>query len=144
MGKIVKPNTCPHCGATKRDGHKQLKTEDTTVCARCDGSSSITEERTDWLPKELWQGLPFRVIRSLREQSWAERFLGVGCYSCEDYGRAWGMTDGDVVKEVREHGSVQACKILASTPESNEVVADEIVIDLCPGGYRVVPFWRVG
>ncbi len=113
------------------------------TCNRCHGEWRDYKDETwcDQVDDDVVRGLPFRVTRSERPQTFAEAYIGVGLYSVTDYGDAWKrMTDSELTTKVREDiHYVQATKVARKTSDPRTLqVCDEIVIDVHPYGYNVV------
>ena len=91
----------------------------------------------DAMPDEMFKALSFKVYRSGRVQTTVESLLGVGVYSCTDYGRHKHQTDEELIAKVREHSYVQACKVV----DKNLKVCDHVGIFTNDNGYSVIPVY---
>lgn len=112
------------------------KPEHLQTCRKCNGAweNSEQEDYTDYMPKDIWEGLEFRVIRHNRQLSGNEQLLGMGCvFSCSDYGRSKGKTDEEMIAEVKASSSHQACKVCKEDGELCQYVG----IFMANGGYSV-------
>jgi hypothetical protein len=79
-----------------------------------------------------------------------EAYIGLGLWSCTDYGTAWEQTapagvDGDgeklIAKVIADETYVQACKVCNKTDDPKVLsLCDAIVIQVHPMGYNVVPY----
>lgn len=128
-------DTCPDCGSKSRHGHKMVIPTGTKTCEICGGTGMREETRFDSIPHEVWQSLNFKVYRSNRRETLYEELIGLGCYSCTDYGRHNSMTDDELIKKVKDNNSyIQALKI----SDENFVVAHEISIRCSDNGYSVI------
>jgi hypothetical protein len=90
----------------------------------------------DDAPKEMWQGLTFKVYRSDRPQTIGEYLLGHDCaYSCTDYGGHKRLTDDELIHDVqfREY-SDQASKF---ADRKTGKVCDHMGIFCNDNGYSV-------
>jgi RecJ-like exonuclease len=145
-------STCDGSGDGIRGGKRACKTcygsgkiYDNSIrvtCNRCNGEWRDYEDENwcDRVDDDLVRGLPFRVTRGDREQTFMEAYIGVGLYSVTDYGDAWSrLTDSELTTKVREDVHyVQATKIARKTDDPDTLeVCDEIVIDVHPNGYTV-------
>jgi len=146
---------CPKCGGSGngprggKRGCRQCygsgKVYDSSIrvtCQFCNGDWQQHEEENwcDRVDDDVVRGLPFRVTRANREQTFMEAYIGVGLYSVTDYGDAWSrLTDSELTTKVREDiNYVQAIKIARKTDDPQTLeVCDEIVIDVHPNGYTV-------
>ena len=146
---------CPVCDGTGRGprggargcktcwgGGRKVDQSRTMTCTRCNGDWQRMEDEnwTHDAPDEAVLSLPIRVVRSERRMSWVESYIGLGLWSCTDYGRAWEGTDADVIEKVTaDLRHVQACKITRKTDDEKVLVlCDELVIALSPQGYSVI------
>ena len=132
-------NKCPHCGAKNKWDHKSIGSHEET-CPRCNGAAILDESRYDSIPDELWQSLTFKVYRSNRRASWAEQWLGLGCYSTVDYGAYKKLTDAEIIAKNREHHYIQACKVC----NKDLIMCDHIGIFCHDQGYSVVAIMEGG
>ena len=83
-------------------------------CKQCGGSGQLPDDLYDTLPKDLWQSMDFRVVRTNRGSGFMEQYIGVGCYSSTDYGDAWESNDSPaLIRKVRDDrlGTPQAIKV---------------------------------
>jgi len=95
-------NGCRRCYGMGR----VIDRENREPCRTCNATGSVSESLCDYLPPGMFAalGLPVRVIRSDRQQTWNEANLGAGCvYSCTDYGRHQKETDEAIAAEVAAH-----------------------------------------
>jgi hypothetical protein len=130
-----KDRKCPICGATRKDGHHQIQTGKMVTCGSCDGAGIKMEDRYDFITREIWQSLPFKVFRSGREQTWGESYLGTSLGSCTDYGRYKTLTDEQIIAKVRtEHSFGQVVAIA----DENLHVAEFIGIFCSDNGYSLL------
>lgn len=150
QGQVSTEQFCPDCKGTgngKRGGRGRCQRcygkgrvwswDHPATCHECNGQyeNHENENETDYLPKEIWQSLEFRVIRSQRGMTTGESLLGFGCvFSCTDYGQAWKRSDDEVIADVRSHNSTQASKVL-----KDGHLPEYIGIFVMPGGYSVRP-----
>lgn len=124
------------------------------TCWKCQGDGKIVTEAHpgDILPegigicnhlkKELWSQLfaemNLKIVRADRKNTFVESFLGVGLYSCTDYGKAWSQSDDEVLKYLRgdiEADSTQWIKII---DRDSRVIAQSIIVRITRDGYSVV------
>lgn len=108
---------CPHCKTTNRHNHSYLDTGLKPTCWGCDGTGKALENRYSYMPSDLVLTLPLKVHRLQRGNSFNENYIGHGClWSCQDYGRAAGQPDEEVLARVmadlRKGHSVQACAVV--------------------------------
>lgn len=123
----------------------------TMPCTRCGGDFKDHDEEnwTDRVPSEIVQALPHFIVKSRHRQTFVEAYIGVGLWSCTDYGRRWealeapDATGDDLIAEViAEETFVQACKVARKTDDPRVLsLCDAIVIQVHPNGYNVVPFY---
>lgn len=132
-GKRGGRNGCKDC----YDGREYSKTS-FHPCSNCDGTGLVPETIYDRIPDEMWVNLSFKVYRRpARMQTWGERYLGLGCYSVEDYGRHHNMTDEELIEEVRDpRHAPQACKLVKG--KDDLTFASEVAIVTAKGGYAVI------
>lgn len=110
-GKAQKGKACPHCGSTTKNDHHYLDTGIIENCYLCNGSGKIAEDRYSFVPDEIWENLNFYVILSNRVLTNHESLLGIGAFSCVDYGRHKVLTDEQLIENVKKSGKgTQACK----------------------------------
>lgn len=132
---------CEVCGAKSQHKHKTIGSE-IRDCELCKGKGSMMEDRYSSDSGSVWKTLPIKVIRSLREQTWAEAYLGMGFCSVTDYGAHQKMTDEELIEKVHgeKGGYNQFCKYVDK--ELN--VAPELLI-LCNNmGYSIVAKMKGG
>lgn len=124
-------------------GHVMEYDHDKRVpCRSCNGVHFQTEVEnyTDRVDVSF---LPVEVLRSRREQSWAESYLGAGVYTVVDYGRNQTMSDEELIAPVvKELKSVQASKVVKNKDDLQ--LCDKIVIITAAGGYSAIPYWEGG
>lgn len=152
--KIAGKVTCNVCNGTgngKRGGKNKCRAcicglgynysmNNPVPCYRCkDGT--IQETITDSVPNEIFRSLPITFKVQDREISWVENNLGVGVYSCVDYGVTFrnfaenpDNTSKILTDEVYNQTGVQACKIA----RDDGTLAKQIVVIINRGGYSVV------
>lgn len=143
--------TCPTCKGTGRgarggarkcqggcygDGQK-WSWEHPVTCTNCNGNyiNFEDEDRCDYMPDEIWQGLEFKVYRHNRPLTGNESLLGIGCvFSCTDYGDAWKANDdAALIADVKSHTSHQATKVT----KEDGTICSHVGIFVSPGGYSV-------
>jgi len=78
-----------------------------------EGREPRWENLTSYLPKGFLDTMPVEVVYVDRPGTQAESLLGVGLYSCTDYGTAFERRDPEALEaKVRDDfRSVQACKV---------------------------------
>lgn len=132
---------CEICGAKSRYKHQVIGSE-IKDCNICDGKGKQMETLYDSDRGGVWKTLPIKVIRSMREQTWAEAYLGMGFCSVTDYGAHQKMTDEELIKKVREEkgGYNQFCKYVDK--ELN--VAPELLILCNDMGYSIIANMKGG
>lgn len=139
--KAMRGKACPHCGATRKDGHRYLETGKMVPCGFCNGSGVKQEDMCD-TADSIYHAMTFKVYRQDREATWNELHLGAGCvYACADYGRAWNSPEEDekLIEVARNHTFIQACKIA----RNNGQLANHIGIFVNCGGYSVRPVFTM-
>jgi len=105
------------------------------TCGRCHGSGRDKVDRFDWVPREVWQALNFKVVHSERRQSWVEQYIGFEISSCMDYGAHKRLTDAQLISEIRnEKLSTQACRIT----QEDGTLCDAVLIITAATGYSLV------
>jgi hypothetical protein len=104
----------------------------------CNGTHFKQSTSCSYLPDSIFPSLNFVVYRSERPQTLREKLLGMGVYSCTDYGDHKRMTDDELIAKVKTHTSVQATKI--SDKDGN--VAHHIGIFCNNHGYTVGPVFE--
>lgn len=151
-GTVPTQIPCPACNGTRRGprgGRNRCGCYDGTVwdqenrvtCPGCNGHPEGAREETryDSLPQGSLAAIPLYLVRQNRDISWNESYIGMGTiHSLSDYGRAWGMTDGEVLDKVHaelETEWVQGCKI--SDESCN--VCSALLVTLHRGGYSIWP-----
>jgi hypothetical protein len=155
---------CPKCKGTGRRGNGNCRNcygSGTIVstdaprdtCYACKGNWQSVEEENwcDRIPSDIVQSLPHYVIRSNHRQTFVEAYIGVGLWSCTDYGRAWDSTapgasddEGDalIASVIDDETYVQATKVCRKTDDPKVLtLCDAIVIQVHPSGYNVVPYY---
>jgi hypothetical protein len=132
---------CEICGSKNQHDHKVVGSE-IRDCTICNGKGSMMENLYDSDRGGVWKTLPVKLIRSNREQTWAEAYLGVGLWSCTDYGAHQKMTDEELIQKLHEErsGYHQFCKYVDK--ELN--VAPEIVVLCNDMGYSVIANMKGG
>lgn len=132
---------CEICGARNQHSHKVIGSE-IRDCEICKGKGLVMEDRYASDGGGVWKTLPIKVIRSMREQTWAEAYLGMGFCSVTDYGAHQKMTDEELIKKVREEkgGYNQFCKYVDK--ELN--VAPELLILCNDMGYSIIANMKGG
>jgi hypothetical protein len=96
----------------------------------------MREDMCDHITDDDWEAFEFRVVRTNRQMTWGESYLGAGVFSVVDYGEHKTTPDDVLIKDVKSHGHVQATKIADSKTGQ---VADYIAILTADQGYSVVP-----
>src|SRR5690348_16084967 len=120
-GKIPSKIPCKKCGGSGdgvRGGKKKCRVclgfgynwdhNQPQTCSVCGGNYKEfeLEEETDYLPKEIWENLRFKVYRHNRMLTLNESYLGFGCvYSCVDYGKSWDSKDEEIIEDVKKSTS---------------------------------------
>lgn len=99
----------------------------------CNGTHYKQANSCSYLPDSIFPSLAFKVYRSDRPQTIAESLLGVGVFSCTDYGRHAQQTDTALIDSVKAHGSVQATKI----SKEDGTICDHVGIFCNRNGYTV-------
>jgi hypothetical protein len=148
--------TCKGTGCGPRGGKGKCRpchgsgwlvdTANPVPCQRCKGDwqHSIPENWTDNAPDAVVQALPHKVVRIQRRQTALESLIGIGLWSCTDYGTAWAENDDEaLIAKVRaDERHVQACKVTRKTDDPQVLaLCDGILIDVHPNGYNVVGFF---
>lgn len=139
-GKAMRGKACPHCGATRKDGHRYLETGKMVPCDFCNGTGVKQEDMCD-TADSIYHEMTFKVYRQDREATWNESHLGAGCvFSCCDYGRAWNRPENNeaLIADVRGHTFIQATKIAREGR-----LAEHIGIFITRGGYSVRPVFTM-
>jgi RecJ-like exonuclease len=132
--KAMRGKACSFCGSTTKHNHSGKHTGKMIPCQRCNGTGKEMEDLYNYAPEAIWQGLTFKVYRQDRQNTWNESFMGFGCvYSSEDYGQAAGMTDDEVIANVKASRSHQAVKFA----KEDNTLADHIGIFVTRNGYSV-------
>lgn len=131
---------CKYCGSKSQHGHK-VTGKEIKECDICKGTGKVQETESDFLPKEIWQNLTFKVTREQRNLTLGESLLALNLvYSCTDYGRAWKETDENLIDSVKnDQGSHQVNKIYK---DGN--LCNYINIILTQNGYTVVAVFDGG
>ena len=127
---------CRRCSGFGRVRSEVLK----VTCGCCKGTGRKPETDCDYMPKDMYLALPFKVYRHERLLTYGENLLGWGCvYSCTDYGRSYGATDESVLADVRSdsHCGVQLCKVA-----KNLELCNHIGIFVAANGYSVRAVYR--
>jgi hypothetical protein len=148
-GKQPGRKVCPTCKGTrrgKRGGIGKCRGcydgtthdfENRVTCEVCKGAAIMPETRYDWITKELWESMTFRVVRDATGRwGFNESYLGLGYVSCcTDYGTAWANPDDNaIITMVKgERMSTQALNIC----REDLTVAKEMVIIVTKNGYKV-------
>jgi len=153
---------CPNClgtGRTKkgkgkgqckwysRESHAHCYRGKVTVgyrevlCPECGGDfeGKSLENWTDTVPVEIVSLLPVEVVRSSREHSFIEHNIGVGLFSCTDYGRSSELSDEKLASSVQEEilrRPPQLCKIVRA--KNDLTLRDKIVVLTSRNGYSVL------
>ena len=104
----------------------------------CNGSHFVQANRCSYMPDAIFASLNFVVYRSERPQTLREKLLGMGVYSCTDYGDHKRMTDDELIAKVKQTTSVQATKIV----DEHDNVAHHIGIFCNNYGYTVGPVFE--
>jgi hypothetical protein len=106
-GKRGKVRGCKDCygSGTKPDF------DNLVTCTRCNGTARIPANICSTSPQEIVDAMPVIILRSLRNMSWSEQYLGHGLYSCVDYGSWKSKTDEQLIQDFREHKHHQLIKI---------------------------------
>ena len=125
---------CVTCKATTKR-HNYYSTGEVVACGTCNGATELLETRTDYISKEQWQSLDFKVFRSNRRQLVIESIFGAGCYSCTDYGRHKDQSDDELIANVKASMPPQACKVI---DDANKVLPIAILCN--DNGYSVVAY----
>jgi len=139
MGRTVgRGNSCHECGARRKGAHSSMiRTGEWRTCTACNGTAIVPEDRYNYIPAGLLSDIPLQVVRLDRGMTFNESLLGIGClWSVQDYGKAWDMSDVDVLVKVRaELGttSVQACAVV----DRADMLAEGIGIFVNRSGYSL-------
>jgi hypothetical protein len=97
------------------------------------------EQWTDSVPGEIVSLLPIEVVRSGREHTFFEHNIGVGLFSCTDYGKSWDLSDEKLASSVQEEilrRPPQLCKIVRA--KNDLTLRDKIVVLTSRNGYSVL------
>lgn len=138
--KAQRGKPCAHCGATHKFDHHWLPQE-SVQCPKCLGTLIEREDRYDYMPVEILRSIPVKVLRSTREATWNESWLGHGClWSTVDYGAHRRLSDEKLIEKVREHFSVQACAVVNEQDELPPFIA----LLTSDTGYSVRSAWKMG
>ena len=110
-GQIVPIQSCcqkKRCTVCKGDGYLRLQA---VICNTCNGTRRRAETFSDYVPQEMIDSVPVRILRADRQASWNESYLGIGCvYSCIDYGDAARQSDEALLARLKERNThFQAC-----------------------------------
>lgn len=137
-----KGRNCPVCGDNASNSliRGKVLSIGTGICpcTRTETPGIEAETIYDSAPDSMFQALEFRVYPSNRHQTFAENLLGVGVYSCSDYGRYRNQTVDELIADVRKHTYVQACKFVH---RDDMTVCDHIGIFCNDSGYTVQAVW---
>lgn len=127
-------NGCKNCHGLRYEWASTGGTED---CYQCDGTGQKQEDIYDHVTPEFWQGLDFEVRRSNRGQSFYEQYIGLGCWSCMDYGEHKSMTDEQLIEKVRNSTHApQACKLVNGKDDLR--ISGRVAIVTASTGYSVM------
>ena len=142
----VKCTTCNGTGRGKRGGaggckdcHGFRTRFDQSVretCTMCDGTglrkhATICDNADD----NVIDTIPFVVVHRDRALSLTEQYLGMGLFSCTDYGAHKSLTDEQLIDKVRSQCThVQATKIA----DDDGTIVAAIAIITADHGYTVI------
>lgn len=144
-GLVAGYKTCPDCKGTmrgKRGGKNGCKTcyggkvhdfVNKVTCQGCNGTYQRKASRYSQLPKDIFRSLRFEVGKHTGNQDFNQAYLGAGYITTvTDYGRSAGMTDEQLIAEVREDkGWLQALNVL----DKDERICKAVVISRNSNGY---------
>jgi hypothetical protein len=124
-----------------------LDNENRQVCDSCDGSYENCELETPFNFIKLHANdIPVKVIRDYahRNMSFSEQYIGVGLFSCTDYGRHKDQNDEELIESAFhfEEGpySTQGIKLIRSKADLR--ICDAIAVVTADQGYSVVPIFE--
>lgn len=133
---------CEICGAKTR--FHSVVSLGVGKCQRCDGTGKNETNAYSTFEEdaraEYLKNVSLRVLRTYRENTWNENYLGLGCiYSCTDYGRIASENDETVKAKVLgelKTGYFQVLHFLVKDGEKS-VLADELLVIVTTNGYSV-------
>lgn len=160
-GTIPSEITCPKCNGTgngprggkrgckKCSGFKTVFDHDNRLtCPDCNGDYINAVEETPYDHIYISKNdLDVKVIRDreTREMSWAEQFIGVGLFSCTDYGRHKDMSDDELIESAfhfDEKGTfwTQGIKLVRNKHDLS--ICNYLAIVTGNQGYSVIPIFE--
>lgn len=142
-GQIVPIQSCcqkKKCGICKGEGYLRLAA---VTCNTCEGTTVRPETLCDYVPQELIDSVPLRILRSGREPSWNESYLGLHCvYSCIDYGDASKQSDEDLLARLKtKHTHFQASHFVRLEDRKQVEFVEAFGVYVNRQGYSVRPIF---
>lgn len=131
---------CKNC----HGGGRVLTDKDPLVCKTCQGDykDHRSEDVYDYAPVDILLSIPVRVVHKQRTQSWAEQYIGLGLYSCTDYGRYKDMSDEELIAHVRSGNSFRRTQALnIADKDKDNKLCDYVAIVTADNGYSVIGVW---
>jgi hypothetical protein len=137
-------NGCKKCHGFGRDWDHVNR----LTCPVCNGDYIHFKLETPYdhihLSKE---DIPVKVVRDYvsRTMSFAEQYLGMGLFSCVDYGRSQNQTDEEIIESAfhfEERGTywTQGIKLVRNKDDLR--VCDAVAVILGDQGYSVMPIFE--
>lgn len=160
-GTVPSKIDCPKCNGTgngPRGGKKGCRSchgfgsafdhDNRLTCEVCNGNYIDFRDETPFNFIRLKKNdIEIKVIRDResRIMSWAEQFIGVGLFSCTDYGRHKNMTDDELIEsafkfEEQGYHTTQGIKLVRA--KNNLSICNYLAIVTGDQGYSVIPVFE--
>jgi hypothetical protein len=160
-GEVATKVDCPKCNGTgkgPRGGKNGCRTchgsrvhwdwINTQTCPKCEGNYEGFESETPYDHIYIEKNdLPVKVIRDYvkRQMSFAEMYIGMGLFSCTDYGRHKNQNDEELIESAfhfDEKGTfwTQGIKLIRDNKDLR--ICDHLAIVVGDQGYSVLPVFE--